>query len=417
MTAKWVTGNTLDVLKQMPDNSIDLCLTSPPFLSLRSYLPNNHPNKPHEIGNEPTPGEFIDTLLDVTEQLRRVLTPHGSICVELGDSYSGSGGAGGDYNEDGWRAGQNAFVGTGRKSLKLNGWPEPKSLALIPESYRWALAYGRNPFNGRETPRWRVRNVVRWTKRNPPVGALGDKFRPATSDMVIACGTDEAGRQRYFDLDAVRYPSDYDRPNLRGQGSRADGPPPGQKKNSADHTTNPAGAPPLDWWDIPTHPYPHSHYATWAPDLCVRPIKAMCPPKVCLVCGQPSRRIVSEPEYVPSATNRGGSMMRDAERVAEGANQWVGSEGASASVVRQVDTLGWTDCGHGSWRTGRVLDPFGGSGTTGMVAVGHGRDFVGIDLDERNAGLARDRIGPMFFEECTVSELTDWLVPPLAAIA
>ncbi len=59
--------------------------------------------------------------------------------------------------------------------------------------------------------------------------------------------------------------------------------------------------------------------------------------------------------------------------------------------------LGWTDCGHDDWRPGLVLDPFAGSGTTLRVATGHGRDAVGIDLDERNADLARERVG-MFLE-------------------
>ena len=66
-------------------------------------------------------------------------------------------------------------------------------------------------------------------------------------------------------------------------------------------------------------------------------------------------------------------------------------------MARVSETLGWSDCGHDSWRNGIVLDPFGGSGTTGMVAVGHGRDAVLIDIDERNADLARERIG-MFLE-------------------
>ncbi len=121
----------------------------------------------------------------------------------------------------------------------------------------------------------------------------------------------------------------------------------------------------------------------------------MCPLRVCKICGEPSRRIVSEPEYVPSATNRGGSMLKDSVRVAEGANQWVGEEGASASVVRSVETLGWTNCGHNDWRPGVVLDPFAGSGTTLAVATGHGRDAIGVDLDERNAELALERVGPL----------------------
>jgi site-specific DNA-methyltransferase (adenine-specific) len=52
--------------------------------------------------------------------------------------------------------------------------------------------------------------------------------------------------------------------------------------------------------------------------------------------------------------------------------------------------------GHDDWRPGLVLDPFAGSGTTLAVATGHGRDAIGIDLDERNAELALDRVGPMF---------------------
>jgi len=61
-------------------------------------------------------------------------------------------------------------------------------------------------------------------------------------------------------------------------------------------------------------------------------------------------------------------------------------------------TLGWTDCGHDSYRTGVVLDPFGGSGTTGAVATGLSRDCILIDLDERNAALARERIETLFVD-------------------
>lgn len=85
----------------------------------------------------------------------------------------------------------------------------------------------------------------------------------------------------------------------------------------------------------------------------MKPIKAMCPERVCRECGEPSRRISGEPTY-------------------------------------------WTDCGHDNWRPGIVLDPFAGTGTTLAVATGHGRDAIGIDIDERNAELAEERIGPMF---------------------
>jgi DNA modification methylase len=506
LTATWVTGNTLDVLAAIPDGSIDLAFTSWPFLALRSYLPADDPAKRHEIGSEPSPGAFIDRLLDVTEALRRVLAPHGSFVSELGDTYAGSGGAGGDYLEGGLRDGQEAFSGSatrqrrGDAAPKSSGqrthhdgngkpfrggdrqpdhtgdeWPAPKSLCLVPELFRIALVYGFNPLTGRTTPRWRARNVIRWARPNPPVGALSDKMRPATSELVVACGTDEAGRHRYFDLDAVRYPSDYRRPSLSGHGSRASEVP-GQPRNRSDHKTNPRGAPPLDWWtptdleqelwdqwiedlwEIPTHGYKGAHYATWPPALCERPIKAMCPLKVCTVCGQPSRRLTSTRQVPNRSTN--GTKQRGAGTMTENFSQ---------RTDAHVETIGWSCCGHGHgctptqwsiamlpvqqglgpdrewydldnwphdlaptatrtrkkrrrvldtpgacadghWRRGRVLDPFAGSGTTGMVATGHGRNFIGIELDQRNEALAQKRIG-MFFEKLEAADLAERLQP------
>ena len=395
MSARYIVADVFDGLRSLPDSSVDLVFTSPPFLALRSYLPADHPDKAREIGSEPTPAAFIDTLLDVTEELARVLAPHGSLCVELGDTYSSVGGTTDNREES---LGGNDFAPRGKRAGGSAGWPLDKSLCLIPESYRLALAYGRNPFNGRETDPWRVRNVVRWHRPNPPVGALGDKFRPSTSDVAVACKS----AKRYFDLDAVRtgykYPdqvrgplsnfknSDDTNKETLGEFRAADGP----------------GAPPLDTWVIPTEPYKGSHYATFPSDLVVKPVAAMCPERVCVVCGAPSRRIVGEADYVPSATYRGGSSFAESERVGEGVNQWVGENGARASVVRQAPTLGWTDCGHDSWRRGVVLDPFAGSGTTLAVATGHGRDAIGIDIDSRNADLARERVG-MFLS------VEDWI--------
>jgi len=376
---------------------------------LRSYLPADHPDKADEIGSEPTPGEFIDSLLDVVEACARVVAAHGSMCFELGDTYSGSGGAGGDYGESGLREGQPKFrQGTprwdGRPEGQIrtttsdpvnarngggDGWPEAKSLALIPESFRWALAYGRNPFTGRETERWRVRNVIRWCRPNPPVGALGDKFRPGTSEMVVIC----KARDRYFDLDAVRVPGPcydhalkYGKPggaysHDRGNTDRGD-------NGASQFLPHPAGAPPLDWWSIPTQGYPGAHYATWPKALLRRPILAMCPERVCRTCGQPSRRIV-DVNYVTQPARP----LRDDE-----ARRYGSIDGKRANDHRATEhtTTGWTDCGcpgDDRWRPGVVLDPFAGSGTTAEVSLGLGRSSVSVDLDERNLDLAQDRLG------------------------
>lgn len=421
--ARYLVGDVFDRMADLPDGSVDLVLTSPPFLALRSYLPPDHPDKAKEIGTEPDPAAFLDTLLHLTAEWRRVLAPHGSIAVELGDTYSGSGGAGGDYAEGGLRDGQPAFSGssarkaygggenrvgtdrweggfTGRRGHGAGGgpgWPLPKSLCGIPHLYHLSLAYGRNLLTGEPSPagQWRVRNVIAWCRPNPPVGALGDKFRPATSYMTIAT----IARDRYFDLDAVRTPHQNGRDHAPVQRTTNHG---GNKDSRNDHgeafrnAGNPAGAPPLDWWEIPTQPYSGSHYATWPEALLTRPIAAMCPQRVCTECGEPSRRIAETTNAIGEAVGRRAWRDGDTDGIGAG-HVGVITRSSSSAPTAERQTLGWTDCGHDSWRNGLVLDPFAGSGTTLAVATGHGRDCIGIDLDERNADLARERVG-MFLD-------------------
>lgn len=324
-----------------------------------------------------------------------MLAPHGSIAVELGDTYSGSGGSGGDYLPGGMRDRQASSDGR-------PGWPLAKSACMVPEIYRVALVYGTHPLTGEPSPagRWRVRNTVRWCRPNPPVGALGDKYRPATSDIAIATRS----RERYFDLDAVRGdPSD-----VKDQRPRSTN---GTKQAAADPAacmtanyrarmpSNPAGAPPLDWWYLPTFAYAGAHYATWPPALCVPLIASMCPRRVCTVCGEPSRRLTEPTEEYAAAL---GTPWRDDGT--EG-RRGIGKHGiAKPPMTAARVTVGWTDCGHDSWRPGRVLDPFSGSGTTLTVATGMGRDAIGIDIDERNVELARERVGILLTDVSYVTE-------------
>lgn len=423
---RYIVGDSLSVLRDLPDGSVDLVVCSPPFLALRAYLPADHPDKDHEMGSEPTPGAFVDALLDVVEECRRVLTPRGSLALELGDTYCADRAA----RVPRWSATNQA------------GWPLAKSLCLVPELVRVSLAYGVNPLTGRQTERWRVRNVVRWARPNPPVGGLGDKYRPSTSDILIAC---TSGR-RWFDLDAVRTETkDPDKvggsprrqtfPRRNGHG---DGDPMFAGRTLV---SNPNGAPPLDtWWhdaydqdawNIPTQPYKGAHYATW-PEALVRPlVLSMCPEKVCRECGEPSRRIVERtPEYEEARRRTGGLRRTDSTGRSTAGRKSNGHDSDFVSLL----TLGWTECGCGPgcspttwkqvtvpayyldgklitaertvtvvddlgscdgshWRPGVVLDPFAGTGTTLKVAVDLGRDAIGIDIDERNLPQAWERVG------------------------
>jgi hypothetical protein len=452
-------GDVFDRMAEIPDGSIDLIVTSPPFLALRSYLPADHPDKAKEIGSEATPADFLDTLLALSAEWGRVLAPHGSLCVELGDTYAGTHPKAAltavDWNGDGGSA--STYGGRGNKKTGGGGWPLDKSLTGIPTLYPWSLAYGRNLLTGQPSPagQWRIRNVIVWARPNPPVGALGDKFRPATSYITVAC----RGAKRYFDLDAVRTTPTQDPATYTGNGYTK-GAPAGIAGNEA-MPGNPAGAPPLDWhtdhhpedgdwlwnaavpatekprhdpargkpdphlpdrlaagghmgthpngappldfqddlpgiedgdwlWKMSTQGYAGSHYATFPMALPKRLIEAMCPLRVCTVCGRPSERIVDHVRTVNGAATPHGK--------SAGALHSGGPMTTDFMVLRS--TLGWTDCGCSqifeatdTWRTGVVLDPFAGSGTTLEAAQAVGRHAIGIDLDHRNADLAQSRCG------------------------
>lgn len=445
--ARLLVGDVFARLAEIEDESVDLAVTSPPFWKLRSYLAGDDPAKALELGGEDSPGEYLQNQLRVVAGLDHALAPHGSICWEIGDTYAGSGGAGGDYAEGGMRDGQPLFDGSGRTeqgsrtgvdkmrpgntsrgNTKATGTPMDKSLCGIPTLFAWSLAYGRNLLTGEPSPagRWIVRNVVIWARPNPPVGQLYDKYRPGTSYLTIAT----RARDRYFDLDAVRVPakvpdnglsmqnkksreSAIERPEVLGAGGSG--------------MMNPGGVPPTDYWEpwpieaalwdwwaeevwnISSSGYKGSHYAVFPPALVVRPIKTMCPERVCRTCGKPSTRIVESVRKARDGTVLDSDFTQgDRSRGLRQTNETDG--GPQFSHVERTD-LGWSDCGHDDWRRGCVLDPFAGSGTTLAVATGHGRDAIGIDLDQRNADLCRARIG-MFLSEIIVP-LLDVPPPPL----
>lgn len=329
MTVTRLTGDALDTIRTLPDASVDLIASSPPFLALRDYN-----GVEGQWGAEATPAAFLANLLALANESRRVLAPHGTLAFELGDTYSGSGGGGGDYLPGGQRDGQVSFKGSGRahnaehwrqKQRAKQAWPPAKSLTLVPTLFAASLAYGRNLIDPASAPfePWLIRNVIVWARNNPTPGALADKFRPATSYITVACPSP----RRWFDLDAVRGP--HTEPGrVFNQGTYRAVLQPHRSGKLVEQ--NPAGPPPLDHWDdehdpehitwlINTAGSSLAHYAMWPPRLAERLILAMCPPG------------------------------------------------------------------------GHVLDPFSGSGTTLAVADIHGRDATGIDLDPTNQALYEAR--------------------------
>lgn len=285
-------GDAASTLAQLSDASVDCIVTSPPYFGLRDYGVEG------QIGAEPSPAEFVEALTAVFREARRVLANHGTLWLNLGDSYSTYAGNRGaptgiaaKRRADPW---QSAPPGAG-----LSGDRPAKNLLGVP--WRTALAL--------QDDGWILRSDIIWAKPNGMPESARD--RPSTKHEHLFLLTKQ--RHYWFDLDAIREPYDGDRSLPRRAHRSANEP------HTATGTRAPAaetGRNPGDVWQIPTTPFPGAHFATMPPALAERCILAGCKPG------------------------------------------------------------------------GTVLDPFSGSGTTGMAAAKHGRRYVGIELSEEYLRLS-----------------------------
>ncbi|SDR02272.1 site-specific DNA-methyltransferase [Pseudovibrio sp. Tun.PSC04-5.I4] len=326
-------GDVLDRLREMPDDSVDCVVTSPPYWGLRDYGVEG------QLGLEPTLKEHIDKMVEVFAEVRRVLKPEGTCWINYGDCYATTP-AGHKADADGRiRTGKDDRTFTQKPFSTIQGSLKPKDLCMVPNRLAIAL----------QDAGWWVRGEIIWAKPNPMPESIRD--RPASAHEKIWLVTKSA---RYFyDASVVRQRrvGSEDANGFRG-GSYTGGTA-GKRKNLGnkrvsdklrghrqqhagfnnrwDHMTKeeqqangrnlrnfePA---PLEVWNVATRPFPGAHFATFPPELAQRCIKAGCP------------------------------------------------------------------------RGGVVLDPFGGAGTTGLVALRLGRQAILIELNPDYAAIAQERI-------------------------
>jgi len=171
-------GDCLTVLKTFPDEFIDCCVTSPPYWGLRDYGVSG------QLGLEKTPEEYVAKMVEVFREVKRVLRDEGTLWLNLGDCYNGSGGAGGDYNKGGLKEGQPKYPGRKIAGLK------PKDLVGIP----WRVAFAL------QADGWYLRSDIIWHKPNPMPESVTD--RPTKSHEYIFLLSKSA--KYYFDQEAVK---------------------------------------------------------------------------------------------------------------------------------------------------------------------------------------------------------------------
>jgi len=197
----------------------------------------------------------------------------------------------------------------------------------------------------------------------------------------------------YYDRDAIaeahtdRRTSKSGKNALRGQASLR----PTDTDDSTDRWYAEGGRNARTVWSIATTPFKDAHFATFPPEIPRRAILAGTSLSTCAACGAPHQRVVESVRTLDGEPWEDAPAMRNADIAAPSTVQGVG-HWRTATSRRTVEWAPTCACGTAETKPSLVLDPFAGSGTTGVVASGFGRSFVGFELNPRYAEMARGRI-------------------------
>lgn len=298
-------------LQQIQSDTIDCCITSPPYYGLRDYGCEG------QIGLEQTPDEYINRLVDVFREVRRALKPNGTLWIVIGDSYAGSGKGAATYPESVKNSKQGTNKGmVGAALPRTARTPELKNKDLI--GVPWMLAFALRADG------WFLRQDIIWHKPNPMPESVRDRCTKAHEYIFLM----SKSPRYYFDAEAIAEPVaetttkrvSRNKLPVYGGNKYTETPDEFYRTKSGEEYNYKPMRNKRDVWTVSTRGYKGAHFATFPETLVETCVLAGCP------------------------------------------------EG------------------------GIVLDPFMGSGTTGLVALRNGRDFCGIDINDEYCRMANNRI-------------------------
>jgi len=375
---------------------VQMCVCSPPYWGLRSYLDKDNPDKPNEMGLEKTPEEYIANMVEVFRLVRELLRDDGVMFVNLGDSYWGGKGENGSSKarrtaeERGYAQSPGTVQMSKRPQDGRHSIIKPKDLVGIP----WMLAFALRADG------WYLRSEIIWHKLNPMPESVTD--RPTKSHEQVFLFAKNA--KYYYDAEAVRepyLPSSLERRKYADHdtGDRTQKHQPGRPPCNGEahiYDPNPFGRNRRSVWTIPSAPYRGAHFATYPPALVEPCVLAGTSERgACPTCGAPWERVI---EKKPSTMN---IRVRDAKKGILDKKSGYDETATEAEISTygkeeegESKTIGWRStcsCPPAPPVPCVVFDPFLGSGTTAQVAQSLGRNWIGCELNRDYEPLIRER--------------------------
>jgi DNA modification methylase len=359
-------GDCLEVLKTLPDESVNCAVTSPPYFGLRDYGVDG------QIGLESSVDEYVQKMVQVFREVRRVLRDDGTVWLNLGDSYAAS---------RSYQVSDNKHLSCGPSRHLGRATPpsglKQKDLIGIP----WKVAFAL------QADGWYLRQDIIWHKPNPMPESVTDRCTKAHEYIFLLTKS----ARYYYDAEAVK------EPNSEGSGKWGKMVPTKTAQAQGKHGASSAltanmtkqecidkyytnGRNRRSVWTVNTQNYKGAHFATFPPKLIEPCILAGCPKEVCSECGAPHIRIIEK---------TGNFQRRWSKNNADGSPY--NSQDSNQNIYT---TTGWepTCTCNAETTPGTVLDPFNGSGTTGSVALQFNRKYIGIELNPEYLELTKRRL-------------------------
>lgn len=319
-----IQGNSLTELYKLPSETVDCCVTSPPYYQLRDY------GCDEQIGLEKTVDEYIEKLVVVFREVRRILKPDGTLWVNIADSYAGSGKGAANYldNAKKYKQGTNAgMLGCHIPPTRADGC-KPKDLLGIP----WELAFALRADG------WYLRQEIIWHKPNCMPESVKDRCTKAHETIFLF----SKSKRYYFDWEAIQEPCvGFDKSSPRGSKGTFQ---PNAGRRKGNHKSFRGGG---------------ANTGNSAFD---------------------NRTDKQNATHGNTANEKGLRRKRSVWTVAT-------NGGAVNHYATFPQRLIEPCILAGSREGGIVLDPFAGSGTTGAVAKAYGRDYILIEISKKYAAI------------------------------